>query len=165
MSKKWDNMKGILSKILFVVTCFELLSSVQFMKAQSAVTTPMLDYHELKGLLGKHERTLTRIVSRKRFKLVSSKKRPEGTLYTYKQENGISPVIVRARKRDGLVHEVAWNEQAETVGNLTHEAVQDGFVPVAGNSQYHNRLLHMALFVYYELWDDTIIPCVLRTTQ
>ncbi|WP_461129166.1 hypothetical protein [Spirosoma aerophilum] len=134
-------------------------------KAQSAVTEQLLDYHELKGMLMKPERTVASIFSMKRFKLVSSKKKPEGTLYAYKKENGVSQVIVRVRKRDGRVTEVAWKENLETYGNLTHDAVNDGFVPVGGNSQYHNRFLHVVLFVCHELADETMIPCVLRIIQ
>ena len=158
-------MQRILSKILIVVTCLELLSPVQLMKAQSAVGRPMLEYYELRGLLLKHERTVTNMLSMKRFKLVSSKKRLESTLRTYEKENCISQIIVRVRKSDGLVSEIAWNEDSETFGNLTHDAVDDGFVPVGGNGQYHNRFHNMALFVYYELSDDTIIPCALRVVQ
>lgn len=158
-------MTRILSKILIVVTCLELLSPVQLMKAQSALNRPMLDYYELKGLLLKHERTVTNLLSMKRFKLVSSKKRPEATLYIFRKEGGVSRIIVRVRKSDGLVSEIAWNEDSETFGNLTHDAVDDGFVPVGGNGQYHNRFHNMALFVYYDLSDDTIIPCALRVVQ
>jgi hypothetical protein len=158
-------MKLILSKILIVVTCLQLLSPIKLMKAQSTVDRPMLDYQELKGLLLKHERTVTSILSRKRFKLVSSKKRPESTLYTYKKESSISQIRIRVRKSDALVSELAWNEVSETFGNFTHDAVDDGFVPMGGNSQYHNRFLNMVLFVYYDLSDDTTIPCVLRVVQ
>jgi hypothetical protein len=125
----------------------------------------MLGYYELKGLLLKHERTATSMLSKKRFKLVSTKKRPETTLYTYKKENGVSQIIVRVRKSDGLVSEIAWNEDSETFGNLTHDAIDDGFVPVGGNGQYHNRFHNMALFIYHDLSDDTIIPCALRVVQ
>ncbi len=158
-------MKCILSKVLIVVTCMELLSPVQLMKAQSTLVRPMLDYHELKGLLLKHERTVTNLLSAKRFKLVSSKKRPGATLYTYKKESGVSQIVVRVRKSDGLISEIGWNEDLETFGNLTHDAIDDGFVPVGGNGQYHNRFHSMALFVYHDLSNDTIIPCALRVVQ
>lgn len=158
-------MKSILSKILIVVTCLELILPVQLIKAQSVMDRSMLGYYELKVLLLKHERTVTSMLSKKRFKLVSAKKRPETTLYTYKEENGVSQIIVRVRKSDRLVSEIAWNEDSETFGNLTHDAIDDGFVPVGGNGQYHNRFHNMALFVYHNLSDDTIIPCALRVVQ
>ncbi len=158
-------MKPIRIKLLILVTCLELLLPIQLMKAQSAVSRQMLDYRELKGLLLKHERTVASILSMKRFKLVSSKKRPGATLYTYKKESGVSQIVVRVRKSDGLISEIGWNEDLETFGNLTHDAIDDGFVPVGGNGQYHNRFHSMALFVYHDLSNDTIIPCALRVVQ
>ncbi|GAB3899202.1 hypothetical protein GCM10028825_49160 [Spirosoma agri] len=126
---------------------------------------PMLDYYELKGLLLKQERAVRTILSRKRFELVSSRKRPNGTLYTYKKENGTTQILIQIRKSDGLVSEIGWHENSETFGNLTHDAVDDSFVPVGGNSHYYNRFHNIALFVYYELADDIMIPCVLRVVQ
>ena len=109
-------MKSILSKILIVVTCLELLLPVQLIKAQSVMDRSMLGYYELKGLLLKHERTVTSMLSKKRFKLVSTKKRPETTLYTYKKENGVSQIIVRVRKSDGLVSEMLGTKIRKRLG-------------------------------------------------
>lgn len=159
------NMKRILSKILITVTCLELLLPIQAIKAQSATGRLVLDYHELKGLLLKHERTVTNILSRKRFKLVLSKKGPEGTLYTYKKESGVSQLVIRVRKSDELVSEISWHENLETFGTLTHDAVNDGFVPVGGNGQYYNRFHNTALFVYHDFSNDSAIPCALRVVQ
>lgn len=158
-------MKRVLSKIVIVVTCLKLLSPVQLAKAQSIVGGSLLDYYALKGLLLKHERTVTNMLNTKRFNLILTKKRPESTLYTYKKEGSVSQVIIRVRKSDGLVSEIAWHEHLETFGNLTHNAVDDGFVPVGGNSQYYNRFHSMALFIYYDLSNDSVIPCALKVIQ
>ncbi|HLL93448.1 MAG TPA: hypothetical protein VK404_00630 [Spirosoma sp.] len=135
------------------------------MKAQSTVVKQAFDFYELKGMLLKHKRTVGSILSMKRFKLVSSKERSESTIYAYKKESGTTQILIRIRKSDERVSEVAWNEDSETLGSLTHDAVYDGFVPVAGNSQYYNRFQNMALFVNYKLADDDVIPCTLRALQ
>jgi hypothetical protein len=134
-------------------------------KAQSTVVKQAFDFYELKGMLLKHKRTVGSILSMKRFKLVSSKERSESTIYAYKKESGTTQILIRIRKSDERVSEVAWNEDSETLGSLTHDAVYDGFVPVAGNSQYYNRFQNMALFVNYKLADDDVIPCTLRALQ
>ncbi len=134
-------------------------------KAQSSVIKQAFEYQELKGLLAKHKSTVSSILGMKRFRLASSKERPESTIYAYEKEKGTTRILVRIRKSDGLVSEVAWNEHSETLGNLTHDAVYDGFVPVAGNSKYYNRFHNMALFVNYTLADDEVIPCILRVVN
>ena len=145
--------------------CLGLLSALYSVKAQPAVTRQVLDYYELKGLLLKHKATVESILSMKRFKLVSNKERPESTIYAYKKENDTTQILVRVRNSDGLVSEIAWNEWSSTLGYLTHDAVYDGFVPVAGNSQYYNRFQKMALLVNYKLAEDKAVPCILRLME
>lgn len=155
-------MRLALIKSLILTTFLGLI--LYSVKAQSTIVRQAFDYYELKGLLSKHKSTVDNILDMKRFKLASSKKTPESTIYAYKK--GMTQILIRIRKRDGLVSEVAWNEESETLGNLTHDAVDDGFVPVAGNSQYYNRFQNRALFVNYGLAsDDDVIPCILRAAQ
>lgn len=142
-----------------------VLPIFQIAQAQSTAIKQAINYRELKGLLLKHRPTVESILSMKRFKLVSSKVRPESIIYAYKKESGVAQILVRLRKSDGLVSEVAWHEQSETLGNLTHDAIDDGFVPVAGNSHYYSRFEHMALLVDYKLADDKVVPCILRAVQ
>ena len=153
-------------KLLHLTVILLLLLALCSAKAQSARTKQMLDYYELKGLLLKHKATVESMLSLKRFKLVSNKERPESTIYAYKKESDSTQILVRVRKTDGLVSEIAWDEGRSTLGNLTHDAVYDGFVPVAGNSQYYNRFQKMALLVNYKLaHEDSIVPCILRTIE
>ncbi len=158
-------MRLALIKPLILTICLGLLSTLFSVKAQSTVVKQAFDFYELKGLLSKHQRTVGSILSMKRFKLVSSKERAESAIYAYKKEGGTTQILIRIRKRDERVSEVAWNEDSETLGSLTHDAVYDGFVPVAGNSQYYNPFQNMALFVNYKLADDDVIPCILRAVQ
>lgn len=133
--------------------------------AQSTMPRQALDYYELKGMLLKHKATVESILSMKRFKLASSKERPESVIYAYKKESDSTQILVRIRNSDGLVSEIAWNEGASTLGNLTHDAVYDGFVPVAGNSRYYNRFQKMALFVNYTLAQNAVVPCMIRAIE
>jgi hypothetical protein len=159
-------MKLSLISPLILTILLGLLPTSYPLKAQSIVVKQAFDYYELKGLLLKHKRTVESIIGMKRFKLASSKERPESTIYAYKKESGTTRILVRIRKNDGLVSEVAWNEGLETLGNLTHDAVYDGFVPVTGNSQYYNRFQNMAFFVNYKLTDDNdVVPCILKAIQ
>lgn len=159
-------MKFIFVKRILLTACFSLLASFCCVKAQPATTKQVLDYQELKGLLLKHKTTAESMLSMKRFKLTSNKERPESTIYAYKKESDSTQVLIRVRKRDGLVSEIAWDERPSTIGYLTHDAVYDGFVPVAGNSRYYNRFQKMALLVNYKLaHEDSIIPCVLRAVE
>ncbi len=107
------------------------LSALNLVNAQSAMPRQALDYFELKGMLLKHKATVESILSMKRFNLSSSKERPESTIYAYKKKSDTTQILVRIRNSDGLVSEIAWNEGASTLGNLTHDAVYDGFVPVS----------------------------------
>ncbi len=159
-------MRLSLISSLVLTVFFGLLPAFYSVKAQSTLVKQAFDYYELKGLLLKHKRTVGSILGMKRFKLASSKERPESTIYAYKKETGRTQILVRIRKSDGLVSEVAWNEGPETLGYLTHDAIYDGFVPVAGNSQYYNRFQNMALFVNYKLADNNdVVPCILKATQ
>lgn len=158
-------MRLALIKPLILTICLWVLSTFYSVKAQSTVVKQAFDFYELKGLLLKHKRTVGSILSMKRFKLVSSKERAESTIYAYKKESGTTQILIRIRKSDERVSEVAWNEDSETLGSLTHDAVYNDFVPVAGNSQYYNRFQNMALFVNYKLADDDVIPCTLRALQ
>ena len=142
------------------------LSVYNAVNAQSTVTQPIFDYFELKGMLLKHKATVESILSMKQFKLASIKERPESTIYAYKHERDTTQILVRTRNSDGLASEIAWNEGPSTIGNLTHDAVYDGFVPVAGNSRYYNRFQHIALLVNYTLAaEDNAVPCILRAIQ
>ncbi len=126
----------------------------------------MLDYYELKGLLLKHKATVESMLSMKRFKLASNRERPESTIYKYKKESDSTEILIRVRKTDGLVSEIAWDEKPSTLGNLKHDAVYDGFVPVTGNSQYYNRFQKIALLVNYKLaHEDSVVPCILRAVE
>jgi len=113
----------------------------------------------------KHKATVESVLSLKRFTFISSKERSESTIYAYKKGNDTTQILVRIRKRDGLATEVAWHEGSSTLGSLTHDAVYDGFVPVAGNSQYFNRFQNMALLVNYKLAEDKTVPCILRSVD
>jgi len=140
--------------------------SLYSIKAQSPIAKQLFDYYELKGLLLKHKPTVESILSMKRFKFASSKERSESIIYAYKRESDSTQVLVRVRKSDGLISEIAWDEKRSTVGNLTHDAVYDGFVPVSGNSRYYNRFQNMALYVNYELAnEDSIVPCILKAVK
>ena len=153
-------------KSLVLTAFLGLFLTIQLVKAQSPTVRQAFDYTELKGLLSKHGSTVSSMLSMKRFKLISSKEKPESTIHAYKKESGSTQLLIRIRKSDGLVSEVAWNENLETLGSLTHDAVHDGFVPVAGNSQYYNRFQNRALFINYQLADDDdIIPCILKSVQ
>lgn len=159
-------MNFVLVKRLLLTACISLITSLYSIKAQSTITKQLFDYYELKGLLLKHKPTVESILSMKRFKLASNKERPESIIYAYKRENDSTQVLVRVRKSDGLVSEIAWDEKPSTVGNLTHDAVYDGFVPVAGNSRYYNRFQKMALLVNYKLaYEDSVVPCILRAVE
>ncbi|UFH55810.1 hypothetical protein [Spirosoma sp. KNUC1025] len=122
-----------------------------------------MSYYELKSLVLKHKPTVESILALKRFTLVSSKERPESMIYSFKKDSDSTKILVRIRKKDGLVSEVAWNESSATLAYLTHDAVYDGFVPVTGNSRYHNRFQNMALFVGYPLAEDKSVPCIIRS--
>lgn len=160
------DMKFLMVKHLLLTTLLILLSALYSLKAQSVEAEQILDYYQLKGLLLKHKATVESILSMERFKLSSSKERPESTIYAFKKESDSTQILIRVRKRDGLVSEVAWDERPSTLGNLTHDAVYDGFVPVAGNSRYYNRFQKVALFVNYKLAnEDSVVPCILRATE
>lgn len=153
-------------KLLLSTTFFILLFALCSAKAQSVRTRQILDYYELKGLLYKHKATVESMLGMKRFTLASTKERPESTIYAYKKENDSTQILVRVRKADGLVSEIAWDEKPSTLGNLTHDAVYDGFVPMAGNSQYYNRFQKMALLVNYKLaHEDSVVPCIIRAIE
>ena len=153
-------------KLLHLTTLLILLLALYSAKAQSVRTRQILDYYELKGLLLKHKATVESMLSMKRFKLVSNKERAESTIYGYNKESDSTQILIRVRKADGLVSEIAWDEERSTLGNLTHDAVYDGFVPVAGNSQYYNRFQKIALLVNYKLaHEDSVVPCILRATE
>ena len=159
-------MNFVLVKRLLLTACISLVTSLYSIKAQSTITKQLFDYYELKGFLLKHKPTVESILSMKRFKLASNKERPESIIYAYKRENDSTQVLIRVRKSDGLVSEIAWDEKPSTVGNLTHDAVYDGFVPVAGNSRYYNRFQKMALLVNYKLAnEDSVVPCTLRAVE
>lgn len=157
------NSKHLPIKHLFLTTLLILVSALYSLKAQSTGARQNLNYYELKGLLSTHRATVESVLSLKRFKLASTKQRPESTIYAYRKESDSTQILIRVRKNDGLVTEIAWNEKSSTLGNMTHDAVYDGFVPVAGNSRYYNRFQKMALFVNYRLAHaDSAVPCVLR---
>ena len=154
------------TKLVLFATLLMLFSTLHSAKAQSVRTRQILDYYALKGLLLKHKATVESMLSMKRFKLASTKERPESTIYGYKKESDSTQILVRVRKTDGLVNEIAWDEGRLTLGNLKHDAVYDGFVPVTGNNQYYNRFQKIALLVNYELaHQDSVVPCILRTTE
>ena len=120
---------------LATLLCFLIFYSAN---AQSTVPKPVFDYYELKGFLLKHKASVESMLAMKRFRLVSSKARAESTIFAYKRESDKTEILVRVRKKDDLVSEVAWNETLAALGNLTHDAVYDGFVPSI-NSKYYNR--------------------------
>lgn len=158
-------MKRISIKYLLLTACFSLLASLYSVRTQPIVKQ-ILDYYELKGLLLKHKATVESILSMKRFKLTSSKERPESIIYAYKKESDSTQILIRVHKSDGLVNEIAWDERPSTLGYLTHDAVYDGFVPVAGNSRYYNRVQKTALLVNYKLaHEDSVVPCILRVVE
>lgn len=134
-------------------------------EAQSTVTRQVFDFYELKGFLLKHRATVERMLSMKRYKSAGSKERPESTIYIFKKEGDTTQLLFRVRKKDDLVSEVAWDETIAVLGNLTHDAVNDGFVPVNGNSQYYNRFQKMGLLVNYALAEEKTIPCVIRAVE
>ena len=152
-------------RLLLSTTFLILLSALYFSNAQSVGTRQILNYYELKGLLLKHKATVESMLSMKRFKVASNKEGPESTIYAYRKENDSTQILIRVRKTDGLVSEIAWDEGRSTLGNLTHDAVYDGFVPVAGNSRYYNRIQKMALWVNYILAEDKAVPCILRSIE
>jgi hypothetical protein len=158
-------MKNTRIRILLLTVCLGFISTLRPLRAQEILNKQAFDYHELKGLLLKHKSTVESLLSMKRFKFASSKERPESTIYTYKKGSDTIQILIRIRKSDGLVSEVAWNESSSTLAYLTHDAVDDGFVPVSGNSQYYNRFQNMALLVNYKLAEDKTIPCILRAIQ
>ena len=159
-------IKSVVVKCICLTACFSLLASFYCLKAQPAITKQVFDYQELKGFLLKHKTTVESMLSMKRFKLASNRERPESTIYAYKKESDSTQLLVRVRKSDGLVSEVAWNERPATIGYLTHDAVYDGFVPVTGNSRYYNRFQKIALLVNYELaHEDSVVPCILRAVE
>lgn len=150
---------------LLLLLFLGFLCAYTAVNAQSAIPRQALDYFELKGMLLKHKATVESILSMKRFNLSSSKERPESMIYAYKKESDTTQILVRIRNSDGLVSEIAWNEGASTLGNLKHDAVYDGFVPVAGNSRYYNRFQKMSLFVNYTLAQDKVVPCMIRAIE
>ncbi|AUD05121.1 hypothetical protein [Spirosoma pollinicola] len=158
-------MKNTLIRVLLLTICFGFVSTLFPVRAQEILNKQAFDYNELKGLLSKHKSTVESILSMKRFKFASSKERPESTIHAYKKESDTTQILVRIRKSDGLVSEVAWNESSLTLAYLTHDAVDDGFVPVSGNSQYYNCFQNIALLVNYKLAEDRAIPCILRAIQ
>ncbi|GAB2557705.1 hypothetical protein GCM10027190_04410 [Spirosoma areae] len=158
-------MKFTLVRQLLLTVCLGLLSTPYSLLAQSTVVKQVFDYYELKGLLLKHKPTVESILSLKRLKLTASRERPESTIYAYQRERDTTQILVRIRKSDGLVSEIAWAEGWSTLGSLTHDAVYDGFTPVAGNSRYYNRFQKIALFVNYKLAEDKIVPCILRSVE
>ena len=158
-------MKWIIMKRLLLTIYLGLLLFVYSVQAQPAVAQQSFDYYELKGLLLKHKATMESMLAMKRFTLASKKEKPESTIYGYKKEGDAAQILIRVRKSDGLVREIGWSEVSSTLGNLTHDAVYDGFVPVAGNSQYYNRFQKMALLVNYKLAEEETVPCVLRLTE
>ena len=105
--------------------CFLIFYSAN---AQSTVPKPVFDYYELKGFLLKHKASVESMLVMKRFRLVSSKARAESTIFAYKRESDKIEILVRVRKKDDLVSEVACDETLAALGNLTHDAVYDGFV-------------------------------------
>ena len=155
---------NVINQLLLAI-CLVSMSAFYSVKAQSATAEQVFDYYELKGLLQKHKATVESILSMKRFALASSKERPESTIYAYEKANGTTQILVRVRKRDGLASEIAWSEGSSTLGNLTHDAVYDGFVPVAGNSQYYNRFQKIVLLVNYKFAEDKAVPCILRSVE
>lgn len=156
-------MKSMLIKNLLLTVCLGLLFPVYSIKAQSTMPKPDFEYYELKSLLLKHKSTIESILGMKRFKLDATKERPESIIYVYKRDS--DQILVRVRNVDNLSSEIAWTEGPSTLGNLTHDAVYDGFVPVAGNSRYYNRFQKMALFVNYQLAEGPIVPCILRAVE
>ena len=157
-------MKLILIKRLSLIACLGVFSLFSA-NAQSPENSQIIDYFELKGLLLKHKTTVERILSLQRFTLTSSRKRPESTIHIFQKQNDTTQILVRIREKDGLVNEVAWHESSSTLGNLTHDAVYDGFVPVNGNSKYQNRFENMLLLVGYAYAESKTVPCVIRSTQ
>ncbi|WP_338874921.1 hypothetical protein WBJ53_04810 [Spirosoma sp. SC4-14] len=159
-------MKSLTTKYLLLTTSLILLSAFCPSKAQTVEAKQILNYHELKGLLSKHKATVVSILGMERFKITSSKERPESTIYAFGRGNDSTQILIRVRKSDERVSEIAWDERPSTLGNLTHEAINDGFVPVGGNSRYYNRFQKMALFINYKLAKDNgILPCILRTIE
>ncbi|GAB4027425.1 hypothetical protein [Spirosoma koreense] len=158
-------MKNTLIRTLLLMIFLGFISTPYSLKAQAIPNKQAFDYHELKGLLLKHKPTIESILSMKRFKFASSKERPESTIYAYRKESDTTQILVRIRKSDGLVSEIAWNEGSSTLAYLTHDAIDDGFVPVAGNSQYYNRFQNIVLLVNYKLAEDKVVPCILRAIQ
>lgn len=159
-------MKSLTIKYLLLTTSLILLSAFCPLEAQTVEAERILDYHELKGLLSKHKATVESILGMERFKITSSKERPESTIYAFRRDNDSTQILVRVRKNDERVSEIAWDERPSTLGNLTHDAIHDGFVPVGGSSRYYNRFQKMALFINYKLAKEGgILPCILRTIE
>lgn len=159
-------MKFLMVRHLFLTALLILLSAFHSLKAQSVGVKQILNYYSLKGLLLKHKATVESMLGIERFRITSSKERPESTIYAFKRRSDSTQILIRVRKSDGLISEIAWDEKPSTLGNLTHGAVYDGFVPVAGNSRYYNRFQKMALLVNYKLAnEDSDVPCVLRTVE
>lgn len=155
--------RPILQLLPAICLCF--LLTIGSAKAQSTAPGQTLDYDDLKGLLLKHKSTAESMLRMKQFRFSTSKERPESIIYAYKKEGDSTQILVRIRKRDGLVSEIAWDQSRFTLGNLTHDAVYDGFVPVAGNSRYYNRFRRMTLLVNYNLAQDDVVPCQFRAVQ
>lgn len=155
------------------ITCFWVFIGLGLsagfcpLNAQSLTpeTRQVLDYYELKGLLLKHKATVSSLLSRKQFTHIADKHKPESTIHIYKRTSDTTQLLVRTRKTDGRVNEVAWIESQSTLGDLTHDAIADGFVPVNGNSLYQNRFQRMNLLVGYAYAGDATIPCIIRSTK
>ena len=151
---------------LLLTVCFSLSTFVLPIQAQSLTPEQVFDYADLKGLLLKHKTTVGRMLGMNGFLFVSSKQSTGSTIYAYEYARKRTQVLVRVRERDGLVDEIAWDQHPATIGNLTHDAVHDGFVPVAGNSRYVNRFQKMALLINYGLaYENSVVPCVLRAVE
>lgn len=160
------NNKILPMKHLFLTILLIMVSAFYSLKAQSIEARQVLSYYELKGLLSKHRETVESMLSLKRFRVASRKERPESTIFAYEKESDSTRILIRVRNRDGLVSEIAWDEKPATLGTITHDAVYDGFVPVAGNSRYYNRFQKMALLVNYALaHEDSTVPCVLKVAE
>ena len=99
------------------------LLSLYSANGQSPVPGPAFDYYELKGFLLKRKSSVESMLSLKQFRLVSGKSRAESIIYAYKRASDKAEILVRVRKKDDLVSEVAWTEISTHLGNLTHDAV------------------------------------------
>lgn len=159
-------MKSLAVKHFLVAASLIVLSVCRFVNAQSMGNNQAPDYYDLKGMLLNNKATVESLLKKKRFILISNRDKVESTIYGFKLEDDSTRILVRVRKRDGLVNEIAWSQNLLILGSLIHDVANDGLVPVAGNGRYYNRSQKIALWINYTLaYKSKVVPCILRAVE